>query len=74
MQFPYICFLSHYFIWAEANEETLVLEHDAVFYDRIDKIKYKEDIQNNFNHLNSAEKIEQILNKMRLLLKNNITK
>ena len=36
------CFLSHYFIWAEANEETLVLEHDAVFYDRIDKIKYND--------------------------------
>ena len=36
------CFLSHYFIWAEAKEETLVLEHDAVFYDRIDKIKYND--------------------------------
>ena len=32
------------------------------------------EIKRNFNHLNSAEKIEQILNKMRLLLKNNITK
>ena len=34
--------LKDYFIWAEANEETLVLEHDAVFYDRIDKIKYND--------------------------------
>lgn len=36
------CFLSHYFIWAEAKEETLVLEHDAVFYDKINEIEYND--------------------------------
>jgi len=36
------CFLSHYFIWKEAKEDTLVLEHDAVFTSSIDHIQYND--------------------------------